>query len=120
MIKVKRVYEASEEQDGFRVLVDRVWPRGLNKERAAIDLWMREIAPSADLRKWFGHDAAKWEEFCARYTAELERKPSEVAFLEARGKEGTLTLLYGARDVLHNNAVALKRYLDSRQRPQKG
>lgn len=113
MIKVKRVYEPPDRRDGLRVLVDRLWPRGLSKDAAAVDRWMKRIAPSAALRKWFAHDPAKWEAFCARYTGELDRKPGEVAALRAWARTRTVTLVYGAKDTLHNNAVALKRYLDS-------
>lgn len=114
MIKVKRVYEEPEKADGVRVLVDRVWPRGLSKEAAAVDYWLREIAPSAELRKWFGHDPAKWEAFYARYVSELAAGAKDVVFLRARAKKGTVTLVYAAKDEAHNNAVALKRYLERR------
>ena len=113
MIKLKRVYEDPNEQDGFRVLVDRLWPRGLSKKTAAIDVWMRDIAPSSELRKWFAHDPRRWEQFCARYANELYAKVDKVALLKAHSKAQTVTLLYGAKDTAHNNAVALKRYFDS-------
>jgi uncharacterized protein YeaO (DUF488 family) len=113
MITVKRVYEDASKQDGLRVLVDRLWPRGLSKEDAAVDLWMREIAPSNELRKSFGHDPSRWEKFCARYARELDAKHDEIAFLKRQSKARAVTLLYGARDAAHNNAVALKRYLET-------
>lgn len=113
MIKVKRAYDAPGKQDGFRVLVDRIWPRGLKKEDAAIDRWLKAVAPSSALRQWFGHDPKKWREFCERYTAELEDKQDEIRFLKEQSQSGTLTLVFSARDTEHNNAVALKKYLES-------
>ena len=112
MIQVKRAYDPAEQEDGFRVLVDRLWPRGLSKRAAALGGWMKEVAPSAALRKWFGHDPAKWDEFCARYADELARRPDDLATLRERVESGTVTLLYAAKDIAHNNAVALKRYLE--------
>lgn len=114
MIKVKRIYEGVDRQDGLRVLVDRVWPRGMTKEAAAVDRWMKEIAPSTALRKWFGHDPAKWEAFRARYARELDGQGEAVRQLEALCRAETVTLLFSAKDAEHNNAVALKGYLDSR------
>lgn len=111
MIKIKRVYESFSKNDGFRILVDRLWPRGLTKERAKIDLWLKDIAPSDTLRKWFGHDPKKWEEFKKRYFKELKDKAELVKTLEAKIKKGTVTLVYGAKDWEHNNTVALKEYL---------
>ena len=113
MIKVKRAYDAPSKQDGFRVLVDRIWPRGLKKEGAAIDRWLKAVAPSSELRQWFGHETKKWREFCQRYAAELEDKEDEIRFLKEQSQSGTLTLIFSARDIEHNNAVALKKYLDS-------
>jgi uncharacterized protein YeaO (DUF488 family) len=107
------VYEAAAKQDGLRVLVDRMWPRGLTKKAAAVDLWMRELAPSTELRKWFAHDPKKWEQFCARYARELDKKAEEVAQLKAQGRKRRVTLLYAAKDTDHNNALALKRYLEA-------
>lgn len=112
-IKVKRIYEPPSRQDGLRVLVDRIWPRGLDKEAAAIDLWMREFAPSTELRKWFAHDPAKWPQFCGRYARELDSNPEAVSHLKAESRKRTVTLLFAAKDEAHNNAVALKRYLES-------
>jgi len=113
VIKLKRVYEDPSKQDGFRVLVDRIWPRGLSKEAAAVDLWMWDLAPSTELRKWFGHDPVKWKQFCVRYANELDAKADKVVLLKARSKGRTVTLLYAAKDTTHNNAIALKRYLES-------
>src|SRR5687768_6337100 len=98
MIRVKRVYESPDPEDGARILVERLWPRGLSKERAAVDLWLKEIAPSPELRKWFGHDPARWQEFQRRYEAELREKEDAVRVLKAKRKEGTVTLVYAARD----------------------
>jgi uncharacterized protein YeaO (DUF488 family) len=111
MIKLKRVYEKPSPEDGFRVLVERLWPRGLSKERAAVDLWLKDVAPSPDLRKWFGHDPARWEQFQERYRQELREKKDAVRLLKQKGKKGTVTLVYAARDEEHNGALALKRLL---------
>lgn len=112
VIKLKRVYEPPSPEDGFRILVDRLWPRGLSKERAQVDLWMRDIAPSSELRKWFGHEPAKWEGFGERYREELgghEDLLDQLRDLERR--EGTLTLLFGARDEVHNEAQVIEQVL---------
>jgi uncharacterized protein YeaO (DUF488 family) len=113
VVKLKRAYEPPEPSDGFRVLVDRLWPRGVSKSSARIDLWLKEIAPSAALRKWFGHDPSKWEEFRSRYFHELDQNREAVGKLQGQVRHGTVTLVYGARDQEHNNAVALKEYLAS-------
>jgi uncharacterized protein YeaO (DUF488 family) len=113
MIRIKRIYEQATEEDGFRILVDRLWPRGLSKEKAKVDLWLKEIAPSGELRKWFSHDPAKWAEFKEKYAKELSAKQSllkEIRRMET--EKGALTLLYSARDVKHNNAVALQAVLE--------
>jgi len=110
-LAVKRIYEPAAETDGFRVLVDRLWPRGLSKAHARIDLWLRDIGPSTALRKWFNHDPARWKPFCARYRAELRKKPDLLARLKRQAKRGRVTLLYSARDDAHNQAVALKTIL---------
>ncbi len=112
MIKVKRAYRPPKADDGFRVLVERLWPRGLSKSDVALNLWLKEVAPSPGLRKWFGHDPKKWEEFCRRYWAELADRQEEVRLLQEKTGEGDLTLVYGARDEEHNAAVALKLYLE--------
>ncbi len=114
MVKVKRVYEARSAAagDGKRILVDRMWPRGLRKEEVAVDGWIKEIAPSSELRKWFGHDPAKWDEFKKRYRQELTGKGEIVNKLRADAEHGTLTILYAAKDREHNNAVALKELIE--------
>lgn len=112
MFKLKRAYEKPAAADGVRVLVDRLWPRGLTKRKAHLDLWLRDIAPSPRLRTWFGHDPARWPEFQHRYWAELRGQRALVADLRARGRKRTVTLVYAAGDENHNNAVALKRYLN--------
>ena len=108
MVRTKRVYEQAKKEDGYRVLVDRLWPRGMKKEAARIDLWMKEVAPSDALRKSFHHDAMKWPDFLKKYQAELEKKKPCLAELKKLEKEhGTLTLLFGARDPEHNQAVVI-------------
>lgn len=114
MIKLKRAYEAPKKSDGFRVLVDRLWPRGIKKEELALGRWLKEVAPSSELRKWFNHDPEKWTEFCRRYAAELEEKKEAIEFLREKSEEGSLTLVFSAKDTKHNNAVALKKFLESR------
>jgi uncharacterized protein YeaO (DUF488 family) len=111
-MRIKRVYNEPAKADGRRVLVDRVWPRGLTKKEAQIDEWLKEIAPSARLRKWFGHDPARWKEFKKRYVAELKDQGEEVEQLAQKAKKRTVTLLFGAKDIEHNNAVALKEYVE--------
>lgn len=112
MIRVKRVYEPVTSSDGARFLVDHLWPRGLKKETAHLDGWLRQVSPSNELRKWFGHEPAKWKEFQARYFAELNNKPEAWQPLLQAAKAGPTTLVFGARDQEHNNAVALKSYLE--------
>ena len=107
-LKIKRVYEKPDPKDGFRILVDRLWPRGMTKEKAAVDLWLKEIAPSTQLRKWFNHDPEKWKEFQKKYKQELKNNPEAVSFLKDYAKKGTVTLLYGAKDETHNEALVLK------------
>jgi uncharacterized protein YeaO (DUF488 family) len=114
MIKVKRVYDLPSRSDGMRILVDRLWPRGLSKAVAKIDLWMKDIAPSNELRKWFSHEAAKWKEFQRRYYRELDANTSAVEKLRQHSQGRTVTLVYSASDSEHNNAVAIKEYLESR------
>lgn len=110
-IQMKRVYEAPLTSDGKRVLVDRLWPRGLTKEKAKVDLWLKDIAPTTELRKWFGHDPAKWNEFKKRYHEELKKNNEVVAKLVDILKSGKVTLVYSAKDEEHNDAVVLKEYL---------
>jgi uncharacterized protein YeaO (DUF488 family) len=109
---LKRAYEPPAPEDGFRVLVERLWPRGLKKTAAALDLWLKEIAPSPELRQWFSHDPAKWEEFCHRYWTELAGRPDAVNLLKEKLREMKVTLVYGSKDKEHNAAVALKKYLE--------
>ena len=111
MIKLKRAYEKPSSDDGLRILVERLWPRGLTKERAAVDLWLKEVAPSPELRKWFGHDPARWEQFQKRYWKELREKKDAIKLLKQKAKESTVTLVYAARDEEHNGALALRKFL---------
>ncbi|MCG7852007.1 MAG: DUF488 domain-containing protein [Methanosarcinaceae archaeon] len=112
-IRTKRVYSPVEKEDGIRVLVDRVWPRGMTKQRLQTDLWLKDAAPSTALRKWFGHDRSRWEVFKNRYFSELNAKPEVVKQLLELAAKGRLTLLFSARDTQYNQAVALKEYLIS-------
>jgi uncharacterized protein YeaO (DUF488 family) len=115
VIRVRRVYDAPDEDDGYRVLVDRLWPRGIRRGGAAIDLWMRDIAPSTELRKWFGHEVERWPLFRERYAAELESHGPLLDLLkDLEQHHGTLTLLYGARDQEHNEARVLAEVLAAR------
>ncbi|MCA0176329.1 MAG: DUF488 domain-containing protein [Proteobacteria bacterium] len=110
-VKLKRAYEVPSAADGYRVLVDRLWPRGLAKVKAQIDLWLKEIAPSTELRQWFGHDPDKWTEFNSRYRAELKTNPAWPQ-LQSLARQRNLTLVYAAKDQLHNEAVVLKQLLE--------
>jgi uncharacterized protein YeaO (DUF488 family) len=114
MIQLKRVYEKRSRNDGVRILVDRLWPRGLSKEKAEVNLWLKEVAPSNELRKWFGHDPDKWKEFQVRYRKELRKNMEALELLQQKCQGHTVTLLYGARDEEHNEAQVLKRMLDSK------
>ena len=116
MVRVKRIYGPAASGDGFRVLVDRIWPRGIKKSDAAIDLWLKEVAPSTELRRWFGHDPAKWSGFRKRYAHELGANSELVRQLAAGARRGRVTLLYAARDEEHNNAVVLAALLKARPR----
>jgi uncharacterized protein YeaO (DUF488 family) len=107
-IRLKRAYEPASPEDGVRILVDRLWPRGLNKSEAAIDRWLKEVAPSNELRRWFGHDPSRWDEFRRRYEAELSHRAELLSELREMARKGPLTLVYGARDEVHNQAVALR------------
>lgn len=113
MIRTKRAYDSPEPEDGTRILVDRLWPRGVPKDRLRIDDWNKDVAPSLQLRRWFGHDPDKWEEFKRRYFAELDEHPEGWRPLLDLAREGDLTLIYSARDRERNNAAALKQYLES-------
>jgi uncharacterized protein YeaO (DUF488 family) len=117
-IEIKRIHEPASASDGFRVLVDRIWPRGISKDRARIDLWLKDVAPSTELRRWFDHQAERWAEFRARYFRELGENREALAPLVARAKRGRVTLLYAAKEERFNNAVALREYL--RGRPSRG
>jgi uncharacterized protein YeaO (DUF488 family) len=120
MIQLKRVYEKPSRKDGLRILVDRLWPRGLTKECAAVTLWLKDVAPSTELRKWFGHDPAKWKQFQARYRKELREKKDALDLLKQKSEEHTVTLLYGARDEKHNEALVLKSVLEGRRTKSEG
>lgn len=116
MIRIKRIYEQSSREDGYRILVDRLWPRGISKDKAKIDLWLKEIAPSDNLRKWFSHDLKKWEAFKKKYTKELgEKRELLLDIKQAEKEKGTVTLLYSAKDQEHNQAVALGEILQERE-----
>ncbi len=110
-IRIKRAYEEPGREDGTRILVDRLWPRGLTKEKARIDLWLKDVAPSTELRKWFAHDPGKWAEFQSRYQEELKRNKEQLSLLRQEAAKGTITLVYGAKDKQHNEAVILQRLL---------
>ena len=114
MIEVKRVYEPAATSDGTRFLVDHLWPRGLKKEAVRVKSWIKAVSPTNELRHWFGHEPAKWKEFQRRYFAELDQKPEAWQPLLAAAQESDITLVFGARDEEHNNAVALKSYLEKR------
>ena len=111
-LKLKRIYDDPAPSDGFRVLVDRLWPPGISKEDARLDLWLGGVAPSPSLRKWFNHEPARWDEFVDRYHAELDEQPELVTELFQKATSGQITLLFAAKDVHHNHAVALKIYLE--------
>jgi uncharacterized protein YeaO (DUF488 family) len=111
-VNIKRVYEEPKKSDGKRILVDRLWPRGLRKAEVKVDLWLKEIAPSTALRKWFSHEPSKWEEFKKRYSVELEKKYEQISLLEREVSEGKVTLVYGAKDQEHNGAVVLREFLE--------
>ena len=113
MVKIKRIYDPPAPEDGRRVLVDRLWPRGISKDVARIDEWLKEIAPSNELRKWFGHEPARWEEFRKRYSQEIERHGELLEKLSAEAKKGTVTLLFAAKDAEYNNAVVLQEILQN-------
>ncbi len=114
MVRTKRVYESAEPEDGTRLLVERLWPRGMRKEVLHMDAWLKDVAPSDELRRWFGHDPAKWAEFRERYFEELQNRPAAIRPIEEAARLGNVTLLYSAHDTEHNNAVALREYLEER------
>jgi uncharacterized protein YeaO (DUF488 family) len=113
-IKIKRVYEKPHKKDGYRVLVDRLWPRGITKEDAALDEWAKDLAPSTYLRKWFDHDPALWTEFQKLYRSELKHKKAVDAFMESHEDKKVITLLYSAKDIEHTHAIVLQQYLEEK------
>lgn len=112
MIQLKRIYDPPDPDDGIRILVDRLWPRGMKKENLHMDEWIRDVAPSDALRRWFAHDPAKWDEFCRRYSIELEKNPDSWQPLFKAAQQGTITLLFSAHNLEQNNAVTLKLFLE--------
>jgi len=118
-VKLKRAYDHPAEGDGTRVLIDRLWPRGVKKADAAIDEWIKDIAPSTTLRKWFGHDPARWQEFRSRYAAEVRQHPEQLDRLKVLARQGLVTLVFSAHDEVHNDAVALREFLLERQTKRK-
>lgn len=118
-IKIKRVYEKSSMEDGFRILVDRLWPRGISRENAKIDLWLKDIAPSNELRKWFGHDPEKWMDFKRKYFEELISNPEPLKLLSEKAGSKNITLLYSTKEERFNNAVALKEFIESYISPER-
>lgn len=119
MVKIKRVYDPETPEDGKRILIDRLWPRGMKKEEAKVDEWRKEIAPSTELRKWFAHDPDRWQEFKRRYEQELKTKSEVLELLRKEATKGTVTLLFSAHDPEHNNAVVLKELIGPRARREK-
>jgi len=119
VIALKRVYDQEDPNDGARFLVERLWPRGVRKQSLRLDGWLKDAGPSAELRKWFHHDPKKWPEFRRRYFAELDRAPEVLKPIREAARKGAVTLLYSSRDAQHNNAVALKDYLNRKMRPPK-
>ena len=115
-VKIKRAYESPQREDGCRILVDRLWPRGLKKEAADVDIWLKEIAPTTSLRKEFGHDPAKWKGFKEKYLRELHANTEPVSILKGKMKQGPVTLLYAAKDEEHNHALALLQYVTGRKK----
>ena len=107
-VRLKRAYQPPAAEDGTRILVDRLWPRGVSKEHAALDQWMKDIAPSTELRKWFGHDPARWDEFCRRYADELHQNAELLSQLRSLARQGPVTLVYSAHDEVHNDAIVLR------------
>jgi uncharacterized protein YeaO (DUF488 family) len=116
MIKIKRIYQTPAAGDGFRILVDRLWPRGLSKEKAKVDLWLKDISPSNELRKWYSHDPAKWAEFKRKYLEEIEGKKPEFDLLRQKAKGGTITFLFSSKEEKLNNAAALKEFVESKRK----
>ncbi len=119
MLKIKRVYDPPADSDGTRILIDRIWPRGLTKRKARVDAWLKDLAPSTELRKWFNHDPEKWAEFRRRYARELAVRKDRLKELRSLARRGTVTLVYAAHDQVHNNAVAILRLAQGRPRPRR-
>jgi len=115
MIRLRRVYEAASPEDGIRILVERLWPRGLSKKKAAVDFWLKDLAPSTELRQWYAHDPAKWPQFRKRYWAELKRQHDLLALLKYITQQETATFVYAASDTHRNSALALKEFLERRK-----
>lgn len=115
MVKLKRAYEPASKEDGTRILVERLWPRGLSKRKLQLDAWLKDVGPSTELRQWFGHDPKKWQRFRARYFRELDAHPESWRSIRTAARDHTVTLVYSSRDQEHNNAVALKEYLQAKQ-----
>lgn len=113
-IRLKRAYEPPEQSDGIRLLVERLWPRGISKEKAKIDIWLKDAAPSTELRKWFDHDPSKWNDFKERYFEELEHSPESIKQLKELMSQGTVTFVFASKEERYNNSAALKEYLESR------
>ena len=114
MLKIKRAYDPPSQEDGKRILIDRLWPRGLKKEEVQVDEWLKDLAPSTELRKWFGHDPAKWSEFKKRYRKELSGRPEVINRIKAEARKGTVTLVFSAKDAEHSNAAFLKDFFQGR------
>ena len=119
MIKIKRIYESPARDDGVRILVDRLWPRGLSKEKAKVDLWLKEVAPSDRLRKWYSHDPQKWDQFKQNYFKELEHPQEGIRLIVEKMREGNVTFLFSSKEERLNNAVALKEYIEARRKEVK-
>lgn len=115
-IQLKRVYDPVSIEDGFRILVERLWPRGIKKSDLKMDRWLKDVAPSPDLRKWYSHDVAKWDEFQKKYVQELEKNSDAIQFISQELHKGPITFLYSARDKMHNSALCLKHYLEKKRR----
>jgi uncharacterized protein YeaO (DUF488 family) len=116
MLKLKRAYDPAAKADGTRILVERLWPRGLSRAKVHVDTWLKDVAPSTDLRKWFGHDPEKWPQFRERYFRELDARPEAWQQILSKARRGLVTLIYSSHDTLHNNAVALQEYLQAKAR----
>ncbi len=119
MIHIKRAYDPASPSDGTRVLVDRLWPRGISKEKLKLDMWLKDVGPSTSLRQWFSHDPERWDEFQHRYLDELKQNPDTWTPVLEAASEGNITLIFGSKDTAHNNAVALQKFLETKIRTRK-